>query len=75
MAKNPLRRMLTEQATGICLVSNIPKLYAKDAMIRPLFFYESDPVGKVLDKLKREDQKCVHCSRQREEIPWGDRRP
>jgi len=56
--------MLTEQATGICLVSNIPKLYAKDAMIRPLFFYESDPVGKVLDKLKREDQNvCIVVDR------------
>jgi len=48
MAKNPLRRMLTEQATGICLVSNIPKLYAKDAMIRPLFSTKATLLGKSL---------------------------
>lgn len=64
MARDSLKKMLAEQATGIDCVSDIPRLYAKDAMIKPLLFYAEDPVKKVLDKLKREDiNVCVVMDR------------
>lgn len=40
---------------GIREEMKIPRLYAKDAMIKPLYFFADDPIQKVLDKLKRED--------------------
>ncbi|MFZ2456406.1 MAG: CBS domain-containing protein [Candidatus Altiarchaeia archaeon] len=64
MARDTLKKMLAEQATGMGYVSDIPRLYAKDAMIKPLIFYEDDPVAKVLSKLKREDiNVCVVVDR------------
>jgi CBS domain containing-hemolysin-like protein len=60
MVRDTLKKMLSEQAAGIGYVSDIPKLYAKDAMIKPLTFYTNDPITKVLSRLKREDQNiCI----------------
>jgi CBS domain-containing protein len=55
MSRDTLKKMLAEQAKDMNYVSDIPRLYAKDAMTKPLFFHENDPVEKVLNKLKRED--------------------
>jgi CBS domain containing-hemolysin-like protein len=60
MIRDGLKKLLEEQAIGIGEELDIPRLYAKDAMIKPLFFSANDQVKKVLDKLKREDMNvCI----------------
>lgn len=66
MDKGAFKRMLADQASTIGSISDIPRLYAKDAMIKPLLFYPDDPIQKVLDKLKREDiNVCVVADREK----------
>jgi CBS domain-containing protein len=66
MTRDTLKKMLAEQAAGMRYISDIPRLYAKDAMIKPLVFYANDPVEKVLDKLKREDiNACIVVDKDR----------
>src|SRR3989338_1764187 len=38
---------------------NLPKLFAKDAMIKPTYFYKEDSIEKIIKKLKKED--CDVC--------------
>lgn len=55
MPGNLLKKLLEEQASDLRDELNIPRLYARDAMTKPLVFRANDPIKKVVEKLKRED--------------------
>lgn len=59
MPKNIIEKLESEQAELFDTELHLPKLFAKDAMIKPTFFYKDDNIKKILEKLKRED--CNVC--------------
>jgi len=54
-----LKKLRMEQAGFLEQEYDIPKLFAKDAMVSPTCFYEDDSIDKIINKLKRED--CDVC--------------
>lgn len=54
MPRNFLK-LREEQAKSMFSDENIPGLFAKDAMIKPVLIYLDDGVDKILKKLRRED--------------------
>lgn len=54
-----LKILRKKQAELLNQEFDIPKLFAKDAMVPPTCFYENDSIDKIINKLKRED--CDVC--------------
>ncbi len=54
-----LKTLRKKQAELLNQEFDIPKLFAKDAMILPTCFYEDDSIDKIISKLKEED--CDVC--------------
>jgi len=54
-----IKNLRKKQAEFLSKEFDIPKLFAKDAMVPPTCFYEDDSIDKVINKLKRED--CDVC--------------
>lgn len=50
-----IKKMVRKQINSIKGIADIPKLYARDAMIKPIYFFENDHVMMVVKKLKREE--------------------
>ena len=57
--ENYLKNLIKKQAELFNKEQRLTKLLAKDAMIKPTFFYREEPIEKVINKLKRED--CGVC--------------
>ncbi len=61
-----LQKLRDEQADFLDATENLPKLTAKDALIKPVFLYPEDNVKTILRKLRREDVNvCVVVNRDR----------